>query len=62
MQDALNDLMKGKTTILVAHRLSTVRAADQILVVKSGRIVERGNHEELVRRGGEYAKFHELLQ
>jgi ABC-type multidrug transport system fused ATPase/permease subunit len=62
VQGALNELMRGKTTILVAHRLSTVRSADSIVVVKAGMLVEQGKHDELVKRGGEYAKFHELFQ
>jgi subfamily B ATP-binding cassette protein MsbA len=62
VQGALNELMRGKTTILVAHRLSTVRSADSIVVVKAGRLIEQGKHDELVKRGGEYAKFHELFQ
>lgn len=52
---ALEVLMKGRTTVVVAHRLSTVRRADQILYVDDGRIVERGRHEELIRGNGPYA-------
>jgi ATP-binding cassette, subfamily B, bacterial len=55
VQDALDRLSAGRTTIAIAHRLSTVRDADQILVLDRGRIVERGRHDELVGAGGRYA-------
>jgi ATP-binding cassette, subfamily B, bacterial len=57
--DALDDLMEGRTSFMIAHRLSTVRHVDQILVVSEGRIVERGTHEELLLGGGVYGQLHE---
>jgi ATP-binding cassette subfamily B protein len=55
VQQALDDLSRGRTTIAIAHRLTTIRDAEQILVLDSGRILERGSHEELVQMGGRYA-------
>jgi ABC-type multidrug transport system fused ATPase/permease subunit len=57
--DSLDDLMEGRTSFIVAHRLSTVRHADQILVLSQGRVVERGTHEELLRTGTVYRELHE---
>ncbi len=57
--DALDELMEGRTSFIVAHRLSTVRHADQILVLSEGRIVERGTHEELLQNGTVYRQLHE---
>ena len=60
VQDALARLMKGRTTLVIAHRLSTVRDADQIAVMEQGRVVEIGNHEALLAAGGAYARLHRL--
>ena len=59
IQEALERLMTGRTSIVIAHRLSTVRKADEILVVDEGEIVERGTHEELVTSNGLYAELYE---
>lgn len=60
IQAALDVLMEGRTTFVIAHRLSTVRRADMILVMDKGRIVEQGTHEELLKAGGLYKEIHDL--
>ena len=59
VQDAFEELMKGRTSFIVAHRLSTIKNADQILVMKAGNIIERGTHDELLAQGGFYASLYQ---
>ena len=60
VQDALNNLLKGRTSVVIAHRLSTIHNADLIIVVDHGRIAEQGTHAELMERNGIYAKLIEM--
>ena len=60
IQQALDDLCRGRTTLVVAHRLSTIKNADEIAVVADGRIVEQGNHEQLLAKGGIYTNLYQL--
>ena len=59
VQDAFEELMKGRTSFIVAHRLSTIAGADVIVAMRDGRIVETGTHDELLARGGFYASLYE---
>ena len=58
IQNAFDKLMKGRTIFIVAHRLSTIRNADVILVLKDGKIIEQGNHEELLKKNGFYSELY----
>jgi ABC-type multidrug transport system fused ATPase/permease subunit len=60
IREAMAQLMIGRTTVTIAHRLSTIQNADRILVLHRGRIREEGTHAALLRRGGLYARMHEL--
>lgn len=62
VQDALEKLVKTRTTVAVAHRLSTIKHADEICVLHEGKIVERGTHDELIRKDGYYKKLHDMQQ
>ena len=62
IQAAISELTRGKTIITIAHRLATVRNADQILVVDDGRIAEHGTHDELIKQNGIYKRFTEIRE
>lgn len=57
IQEAISELVKGKTLLVIAHRLNTIRAADQILVISQGQIVQRGTHEQLIMEDGIYRQY-----
>lgn len=60
IQRALDELCKGRTTLVVAHRLSTIKNSDEIAVISGGSIVEQGSHEELMAKGGMYSDLYRL--
>jgi ATP-binding cassette subfamily B protein len=62
IQGAITELSKGKTVIIIAHRLATIESVDQILVVDNGRLIETGTHAELLSRGGKYSEFVKIRQ
>jgi subfamily B ATP-binding cassette protein MsbA len=57
VQDALNNLMKNRTSLIIAHRLSTIQNADSIIVLENGKIVQQGNHQELISKKGLYKRL-----
>ena len=60
MQAAIEELLRGRSVLVIAHRLSTVRRADKILVMQAGEVVEQGSHEALLARGGVYAELYRM--
>ena len=62
VQDAINNMMQHRTSIVIAHRLSTIRHADEIIVLQKGEIVERGNHDELMKKQGYYYRLVQMQE
>ena len=62
VQDAINNMMQNRTSIVIAHRLSTIRHADEIIVLQKGKIVERGNHEQLLSQNGFYKRLVDMQE
>jgi subfamily B ATP-binding cassette protein MsbA len=60
VQEALNNLMENRTVFAIAHRLSTIKHANLIIVLSQGKIVEQGTHDELMAKGGQYMKLHDM--
>ena len=60
IQEALRELLKGRTSLVIAHRLSTIRNADRIIVLENGSVVEIGNHEELLSKGNLYTRLYTM--
>lgn len=60
IQEALNNLIQGRTTIVIAHRLSTIKNCDTIYVLNQGEIIESGSHSELINKNGRYARYHSI--
>ena len=59
VQNAINNLIKGRTTIIIAHRLSTIHNADKIFLMKKGEIIDSGNHEQLIQKSKEYISLYQ---
>ena len=62
VQDAINNMMQNRTSVVIAHRLSTIRHADEIIVLQKGEIVERGNHDALMQKGGYYYRLVQMQE